>query len=95
MHALVRLNHIAAANSFTTAKLYPRVLAALASGADRYTRASPRYNLSKLRAKGLIEELRHSRRYRDLSNGYWTKLVRRPKLCRALRSRQLSAGATP
>ncbi len=40
MHALVRFTHIAAANSFATAELYPRVLAALGSGADRYTLAS-------------------------------------------------------
>src|SRR5271165_5099509 len=40
MHALVRFTHIAAANSFATAELYPRVLAALGSGAERYTLAS-------------------------------------------------------
>ena len=40
MHALVRFSHIAAANSFATAELYPRVLAALGSGAERYTLAS-------------------------------------------------------
>ena len=75
MHALVRFSHIAAANSFTTAELYPRVLAALGSGADRYTLASLRYDLSKLRAKGLVERLPHSRRYRLLANGYSICLV--------------------
>src|SRR5271166_2637968 len=55
MHALVRFSHIAAASSFTTADLLPRVLDALGSGADRYTLASLRYDLSKLRAKGLID----------------------------------------
>ncbi len=75
MHALVRFSHIAAANSFTTAELYPRVLAALGSGADRYTLASLRYDLSKLRAKGLVEKLPHSRRYRLLANGYSICLV--------------------
>ena len=75
MHALVRFSHIAAANSFTTAELYPRVLAALGSGADRYTLASLRYDLSKLRAKGLVEKLPHSRRYRLLPNGYSICLV--------------------
>ena len=62
MHALVRFSHIAAANGFTTAELYPQVLAALGSGSDRYTLASLRYDLSKLRAKGLVEKLPHSRR---------------------------------
>ncbi len=75
MHALVRFTHIAAANSFATAELYPRVLAALGSGAERYTLASLRYDLSKLRAKGLLEKLPHSRRYRLLPNGYSICLV--------------------
>ena len=75
MRALVRFSHIAAANSFTTAELYPRVLAALGSGADRYTLASLRYDLSKLRAKGLVEKLLRSRRYRLLPNGYSICLV--------------------
>ena len=75
MHALVRFSHIAAANSFTTAEIYPRVLDALGSGADRYTLASLRYDLSKLRAKGLVERLPHSRRYRLLPNGYSICLV--------------------
>jgi hypothetical protein len=75
MHALVRFSHIAAANSFTTAELYPSVLAALGSGAERYTLASLRYDLSKWRAKGLVEKLPHSRRYRLLPNGYSLCLV--------------------
>jgi len=32
--------------------------------------ASLRYDLSKLRAKGLVEKLEHSRRYRLLPHGY-------------------------
>ena len=34
-----------------------------------------RYELSKLRAKGLVEKLPHSRRYRLLPNGYRICLV--------------------
>ena len=75
MHALVRFSHIAAASSFTTADLLPNVLDALGPGADRYTLASLRYDFSKLRAKGLIEKLPHSRRYRLLPNGYSICLV--------------------
>ena len=52
-----------------------RVLDALGPGADRYTLASLRYDLSKLRAKGLIEKLPHSRCYRLLPNGYSICLV--------------------
>ena len=75
MHALVRFSHIAAANSFTTAELYPCVLDALGAGADRYTLASLRYDLSKLRAKGLVEKLPHSRHYRLLPEGYSICLI--------------------
>ena len=75
MHALVGFSHIAAASSFTTADLLPRVLEALGSGADRYSLASLRYDLSKLRAKGLVEKLPHSRRYQLLPNGYSICLV--------------------
>jgi hypothetical protein len=35
MHALVRFAHIAAGNTFTTAELYPYVLAALQMSADQ------------------------------------------------------------
>ena len=75
MHALVRFSHIAAANSFTTGELLPSVRDALGSGADSYTLASLRYDLSKLRAKGLVERLPHSRRYRLLPTGYSICLV--------------------
>jgi hypothetical protein len=75
MHALVRFSHIAAANSFTTAELYPCVLDALGAGADRYTLASLRYDLSKLRAKGLVEKLPRSRHYRLLPEGYSICLI--------------------
>jgi hypothetical protein len=75
MHALVRFAHVAGANSFTTAELHPQVVDALGSGADRYTLASLRYDLSKLRAKGLVEKLPHARRYRLLPNGYAICLV--------------------
>jgi hypothetical protein len=51
LHALVRFTHIAAGSTFTTAELYPHVLAALQMSADQYSLASLRYDLSKLRAK--------------------------------------------
>ena len=70
MHALVRFSHVAAANSFTTTELYPRVRDILGAAADRYTLASLRYDLSKLRAKGLVDKLPHSRRYRLVPQGY-------------------------
>jgi len=75
MQALVRFSHIAAGNSFTSAELHSGVLDALGASADRYTLASLRYDLSKLRAKGLLEKLPHSRRYRLLPSGYSICLI--------------------
>jgi len=75
MHALVRFAHIAGGNTFTTAELYPRVLAALGCPAERYTLASLRYDLAKLRAKGLVAKLPRSRRYQLLPQGYSICLI--------------------
>ncbi len=75
MHALVRFAHIAGGNAFTTAELYPRILAALSCPAERYTLASLRYDLAKLRAKGLVAKLPRSRRYQLLPRGYSICLI--------------------
>jgi len=75
MHALVRFAHIAAANTFTTAEIYPQVIEALGCTSDRYSLASLRYDLSKLRAKGLVAKLPRSRRYQLLPQGYSICLV--------------------
>jgi hypothetical protein len=40
-----------------------------------YTLASLRYDLSKLRAKGLVEKIAHTRKYRLLPQGYSVCLV--------------------
>ena len=74
MHALVRFAHIAAGSTFATAELY-HVLAALQMSADQYSLASLRYDLSKLRAKALVEKLPKSRRYRLCPQGYCICLV--------------------
>ncbi len=66
MHALVRFSHIAAANSFTTNRALPSGSRTLGAAANRYTLASLRYDLSTLRAKGLVEKLSLSRRYHRL-----------------------------
>jgi hypothetical protein len=75
MHALVCFAHIAAGNTFTTAELYPYVLAALQISADQYSLASLRYDLRKLRVKHLVEKLPKSRRYRLCPQGYSICLV--------------------
>jgi hypothetical protein len=70
MHALVRFAHIAAGNTFTTAEIHPAVIEALGCAPESYTLASLRYDLSKLRAKGLVAKLPNSRRYQLLPHGY-------------------------
>lgn len=75
MHALVRFAHIAAGGTFTTAAIYPHVVEALGCAPADFTLAALRYDLSKLRAKGLIAKVPRSRRYRLLSRGYSICLV--------------------
>jgi hypothetical protein len=70
MHALVRFCHIAAQNTFTTAQIYDDTLTALELSPKEYGLGSLRYDLSKLRAKGLVDKLPHSRRYRLPREGY-------------------------
>ena len=75
MHALVRFAQIAAAGTFSTGEIYRRVTAALGSAAEQYSLGSPRYYLSKLRAKCLVERLPRSRRYRLVAQGYSVCLI--------------------
>ena len=75
MHALVRFAHIAAGNTFTTAEIHPAVIEALGCASEHYTLASLRYDLSKLRAKGLVAKLPNSRRYQLLPHGYSICLI--------------------
>src|SRR5207237_9061170 len=64
MHALVRFANIATASTFTTRQIYPYVLEALGTSADKYSLACLRYDVSKLRAKGLAVKGVKSRRDR-------------------------------
>src|SRR5216683_7246391 len=75
MPALVRFANIAAASTFTTQQIYPYVLEALGASADKYSLASLRYDLSKLRAKGLALKVVKSRRHRLTKQGYSVCLV--------------------
>jgi len=70
MQALVRFAHIAGGDTFTTRDLHPAAAAALDATTDQYRLASLRYDLSKLRAKGLVDKVPHSRRYRLFPKGY-------------------------
>jgi hypothetical protein len=75
MSSLVRFSHVAAGDTFTTAELRAGVAEALGIAGDACALGSLRYELWKLRAKGLIEKLPRSRRYRLLPNGYRICLV--------------------
>jgi hypothetical protein len=75
MHALVRFAQIAAGGTFSTGEIHPHMTAALAPAVQRYSLASLRYDLSKLRAKGLVERLPRSRRYRLPATGYSVCLI--------------------
>jgi len=70
MSSLVRFSHLAAGDTFTTAELRTGVAEALDLSVEKCPLGSIRYELSKLRGKGLVEKLPHSRRYRLLPNGY-------------------------
>jgi hypothetical protein len=75
MQALVRFSHIAAGDVFTSAEIHPQVAKALDLPVSDYRLGSLRYDLSKLRAKGLVEKIPHSRRYRLLAHGYQVCLI--------------------
>ncbi len=70
MQALVRFSHIAAQDSFSTAEVHADTAEALGRSTAEYSLASLRYDLSKLRAKGLVARQDKSRRYRLTSEGY-------------------------
>jgi hypothetical protein len=67
MQALVRFAHLAAGGTLTTRELHPQVAQALGLAPAQYRLTSLRYEISKLRAKGLVEKVPHSHRYRLLS----------------------------
>jgi hypothetical protein len=70
MHALVRFANIAAGSQFYTRDLHSHVAEALGTTTAEYTLPSLRYDMSKLRAKGLIKKVERSRRYRLTRQGY-------------------------
>jgi hypothetical protein len=70
MHALVRFANIAACNQFSTRDLHEPAMEALGVASDSYSLASLRYDLSKLRAKGLLHKVPRTRRYQLTRQGY-------------------------
>lgn len=70
MHALVRFANIAAGGTFRTADIYAPTLEALNCDACKYSLASLRYDSSNLKAKGLVQKIPKTRRYRLAGKGY-------------------------
>jgi hypothetical protein len=75
MQALVRFSHLAAGALFTTSELHADTAEALGRTVDDYKLGSLRYDLSKLRAKGLVQKVPHSRRYRLTAEGYRISVI--------------------
>jgi hypothetical protein len=75
MHALVRCAESRGRQHLHHRANAPHVIAALGCRPEAYTLASLRYDLSKLRAKGLIAKLPRSRRYQLLPHGYSICLI--------------------
>jgi hypothetical protein len=75
MQALVRFSHLAAGRTFRMVELHTAVAEALEQSPAACPLASLRYEVSKLRAKGLVEKIPHSRRYRLRPEGYRLCLV--------------------
>jgi hypothetical protein len=75
MHALVRFSHVPAGDTFSSAEIHPDTAAVLGRTTAEYPLGSLRYDLSKLRAKHLVEKLPNSRRYRLTAEGYRICLV--------------------
>jgi len=71
MHALVRFANVAAANTFTTSELHAPAARALGYTLSQYPLSALRYDLLKLRAKGLVDKIPSSRRYRLRPEGYF------------------------
>jgi len=70
MHALVRFANIAAGGTLRTADICAPALEALGCDESTYSLASLRYDLSKLKAKGLVQKVSKTRRYRLVGKGY-------------------------
>ncbi|MGH9671378.1 MAG: hypothetical protein ACRD3A_14845 [Terriglobales bacterium] len=75
MQTLVRFAHLAAGRTFRMAELHTPVAEALDHSTADFRLSSLRYEVSKLRAKGLVEKIPHSRRYRLRPEGYRLCLV--------------------
>ncbi|HIQ20758.1 MAG TPA: hypothetical protein EYH34_05940 [Planctomycetes bacterium] len=70
MQAVVSFTHLASGGPFTTSAIHPSVARALDRSRETYTLSQLRYDLGKLRAKGLVEKIPRSHRYQLTGEGY-------------------------
>lgn len=70
MQAAVRFCNLAIGDSFTTKQIHLPTAEALGCSVDEYKLSSLRYDLSKLRGKGLVQKVPRSRTYKLLPEGY-------------------------
>jgi hypothetical protein len=75
IHALVCFANIPVQQTFTTAELYPKTLAAMGLSATQYTLGALRDDLSTFRGKGLVTTLPHPRRYQLQPHRYTISVV--------------------
>jgi len=82
MQAVVRFAHLVQGGAFRTRDLHERAASALGQTAETYKLSQLRYDLGKLRAKGLVEKVPRSQQYRLTPEGgrlcvLFLKLTRR------------------
>jgi hypothetical protein len=70
LQALTCFAYLAGTGCFRTKDLQPRAAAALGKTTDTYTLSQLRYDLAKLRAKGLVERVPGTQTYRLPATGY-------------------------
>lgn len=70
MQSLVRFAHLGGGGTFRTRDLHEHVAKALNQTSQTYKLSQLRYDLGKLRAKGLVEKVPRSQRYRLTCQGY-------------------------
>jgi len=75
MKSLVAFTNLCSANGFRTKDVHEEAAKALNQTTETYTLARLRYDLGKLRSKGLVEKIPHSQSYRLTPEGYKVCLV--------------------
>jgi hypothetical protein len=70
MQALTRFSHLAQGDSFRTRDLHHATAEALGQTVETYTLSRLRYDLAKIRAKGLVQKVEGTQAYRLTTEGF-------------------------